>query len=100
VYSVAAVVPTPPARDIAVYNYASAAACAATDASQIIGATFNDYGLGNFTQTSKCYNADFPPSSGNDRNYCGPQAFVASSSVGFIVLQQYTVSPYLRATLT
>jgi len=102
VHSVAATVPTPPTRDIAVYSYASAAACAATDASQIIGATFNDFGLGNYTQTSKCYNTDFPPSSGNDRNYCGPQAFVASSapSGGFAVYRQYSVSPYLRATFT
>ena len=98
VHSVAATVPTPPSNDIAVYDYASAAACAATDASQIVGAWFNGFGLGNYTQTSKCYNtkSNFPLSSGNDRNYCGPQAFVATSSApsgGFVVLRQYTVSP-------
>jgi hypothetical protein len=95
VYSVAAAVPTPPTRDIAVYNYASAAACAATDASQIIGATFYDFGLSNYTQTSKCYNTNSTVKGTYNRNYCGPQSFVSSNaqSGGFVVVRQYAVSP-------
>jgi hypothetical protein len=97
VYSVAATVPTPPTNDIAVYDYASAATCAATDASQIVGATFLPYPP-QYTQTAKCYNSFANNSASgayaNNRNYCGPRAFVASSTApsgGFIITRLYSV---------
>ena len=96
VYSVAATVPAPPTGDLAVYNYANAATCAATDSSQIIGAAFYSYPP-QFTQTATCYNSYSNDSSSGAyafiRNYCGPQAFVASSapSGGFIIIRQYSV---------
>ena len=91
VYSLAAALPVPPAGAVGVFNYTTAAACAATDASQVVGVQY-DTAPTNATQTGACYrdssSTQAQPTPAYNRNYCGPQAFTG----GFIVNRTYSVS--------
>ena len=95
-YSLVSTLPTAPVGSISEFDYANAAACAATDSTQIVRATYSTSGKvlpANYTQTTKCYNP-YPqgnPGPALTRTFCGPQTFTSTTG-GFIVLKYYADS--------
>ena len=94
-YSLVSNLPTAPTGGVSQFDYATPAACAATDPTQIVSAYYapSYYLSSNYTQTTKCYNPN--PSDGPGpaqyRTLCGPQT-LSSTTGGFIVIKSYADS--------
>ena len=92
-YSLVSTLPAAPAVGFTSFDYATPAACAATDPTQIVKASYSsnsNFLPANNTQITKCYN---PRGSGptQTRTLCGPQTFTSTTG-GFIVTKYYADS--------
>ena len=83
-YSLVSAPPTIPSTGTSTIDYATPAACAVTDPTQIVSATYSP--VSNYTQTTQCYgDGRWPP---RTRTLCGPQSFTSTTG-GFVVIKNY-----------
>ena len=88
-YSLVSALPPAPAGGMSAFDYATPAACAATDPTQIVSAYYVPGGFlpANYTQTTKCYNLN-GAGPAQMRTLCGPQTFTSTTG-GFFVSKIY-----------